>query len=84
MAYSSKGPIPLFKDQQQQQQTHFSRPCDELDDNRPSGSPKVPIFANNRREKSGRGAGRPNVKPSGMNDPYDFDIAPLNILENSI
>jgi len=49
--------------QQQQQQTHFSRLRDELDDNRPSGSPKVPIFANNRREKSGRGAGRPNVKP---------------------
>ena len=84
MAYSSKGPIPLFKDQQQQQQTHFSRLRDELDDNRPSGSPKVPIFANNRREKSVRGAGRPNIKTSGMNDPYDLDIAPLNILENSI
>ena len=32
----------------------------------------------------GRGAGRPFVKPLGMNDPYGIDIAPLNIFENQV
>ena len=44
MAYSSKGPIPLHKDQQQPQQTHFSHPRANMDANRPSESPKAPIL----------------------------------------
>ena len=38
----------------------------------------------NQRERPRRGGGRPSSKPSGMNDPYGIDIAPLNIFENQI
>ena len=37
-----------------------------------------------RRDKPGRGDGRPNSKPSGMNDPYGIDIALLNIFEHQV
>ena len=37
-----------------------------------------------RRKKLGRGGGKPNSKPPGMNDPYGIDIAPLNVCENQI
>ena len=46
---------------------------------RPSANPNVSYSAQERREKPGRGVGRPNAKPSGMNDPYGIDIASLNI-----
>ena len=37
-----------------------------------------------RRDKPGRGDARPNAKPSGMNDPFDIDIAPMNIFDNQV
>ena len=55
--------------------SHAARP--------PAGSGKH-FFAKERKEKPGRGDGRPNSKPSGMNDPYGIDIAPLNVFENQI
>ena len=51
---------------------------------RPPASSGKQFFARDKREKPGRGDGRPNSKPSGMNDPYGIDIAPLNIFENQI
>jgi len=51
---------------------------------RPSANPKTGFSAQDRREKPGRGAGRPNAKPPGMIDPYGIDIAPLNIFENQV
>jgi len=51
---------------------------------RPPASSGKQFFANERRERPGRGDGRPNSKPSGMNDPYGIDIAPMNIFENQI
>ena len=51
---------------------------------RPPANSGKQFFARDRREKPGRGDGMPNSKPSGMNDPYGIDIAPLNIFENQI
>ena len=34
-----------------------------------------------QKREDRRGAGRPNVKPLGMNDPYGINIAPLNIFK---
>ena len=50
----------------------------------PPQSNKKGFHAFERRDTPGRGAGRPNSKPSGMNDPYDLDIAPLNVFENQV
>ena len=83
MAYSANMPIPSYKNQNTPSHFHSSTPADD-DANRPSTSPNVPFSANNRREKPGRGAGRPFVKPSGMNDPYGIDIALLNMFENQV
>ena len=79
MAYSVNVAIPAYKDQNQPASHSHSYAHTDMDDNRPSTSSNVPFSANNRREKPGRGAGRPFVKPSGMNDPYGIDIALLNI-----
>ena len=51
---------------------------------RPPASSDKQFSAHQKREKPGRGGGRPNSKPPGMNDPYGIDIAPLNIFENQI
>ena len=54
-------------------------------DRRPSfTSSKQHRPSQNQRERPRRGGGRPSSKPSGMNDPYGIDIAPLNIFENQI
>ena len=42
---------------------------------RPPASSKKQFFARKRKEKPGRGDGRPNSKPPGMNGPYGIDIA---------
>ena len=51
---------------------------------RPPASSDKHFSADDSREKLGRGDGRPNSKPLGMNDPYGIDIALLNIFENQI
>ena len=51
---------------------------------RPPASSDKQFSARERREKLGRGGGKPNSKPPGMNDPYGIDIAPLNIFKNQI
>ena len=52
--------------------------------NRPLANPNAFQPPHDRREKSGRGDGRPQSKSPGMNDPYGIDIAPLNIFENQV
>ena len=47
-------------------------------------SKPIRFKATERRDKPGRGDGRPNSKPSGMNDSYGIDIAPLNTFENQV
>ena len=42
---------------------------------RPTASSDKQFSARERREKLGRGAGKPNSKPPDMNDPYGIDIA---------
>ena len=51
---------------------------------RPPANPDAVKSSQERREKSGRGDGRPHSKSPGMNDPYGIDIAPLNIFENQV
>ena len=41
----------------------------------PSASSDKQFSARERREKLGRGGGKPNSKPPDMNDPYGIDIA---------
>ena len=84
MAYSSAAPIPLYKKQGQQQsnQPDRSGPGQERRPPPKSNTKGFPAFE--RRDTPGRGAGRPNSKPSGMNDPYDLDIVPLNVFENQV
>jgi len=85
LAYSSSGPIALHKEQgQQQQQKILPERSGSEQDRRPFQSNKKRFDSFERRDKPGRGAGRPNSKPSGMNDPYDLDIAPLNVFENQV
>ena len=56
-----------------------------INDRRPSStSSKQHRPTQKQRERPRRGGGRPSSKPSGMNDPYGIDIAPLNIFENQI
>ena len=52
--------------------------------NRPPANHNAFNPPQDRREKSGRGDGRPQSKYPGMNDPYGIDIAPLNIFENEV
>ena len=80
MAYSSAAPIPLYKEQGQQK-TYSERSSSGQESPQ---SNKKGFHAFERRDTPGRGAGRPNSKPSGMNDPYDLDIAPLNVFENQV
>ena len=84
MAYSSAAPIPLYKEQGQQQKSQPDRsgPGQERRPPPKSNAKGFPAFE--RRDAPGRGAGRPNSKPSGMNDPYDLDIVPLNVFENQV
>ena len=51
---------------------------------RPPASSDKQFSAHERREKSGRGGGKLNSIPPGLNDPYDIDIAPLNFFGNQI
>jgi hypothetical protein len=51
---------------------------------RPPANPNAVQSAQEQRQKSGRGDGRPQSKSPGMNDPYGIDIAPLNIFENQV
>ena len=67
MAYSNVAPIPLHKEQGQFK--GFPDRSSNRTEQRPPKSPKEAFSAFERRDKSGRGAGRPNSKPSGMNDP---------------
>ena len=82
MAFSTSKPIPLLKDQSQ----HYSHATSSTvqADNHPPASPKVLFSASDRRDKPGRGDGRPNIKSLGILDPYGIDIAPLNIFENQV
>ena len=81
MAYSSIAPIPLHKEQGQQK-SYPERSGSGQERRPPPQSNKKSFQTFERRDKPGRGAGRPNSKPSGMNDPYDLDIACLNVSEN--
>ena len=83
MAYSSAAPIPLYKEQGQQK-IYPERSSSGQERRPPPQSNKKGFQAFERRDTPGRGAGRPNSKPSGMNDPYDLDIAPLNVFENQV
>ena len=83
MAYSSAAPIPLHKEQGQQKiYPEWSSSGQER--RPPPQSNKKGFHAFERRDTPGRGAGRPHSKPSGMNDTYDVDIAPLNVFENQV
>ena len=74
MAYSNVAPIPLYKEQGSQKS--YPDRSGSGQERHPPKSPKefTPVFE--RRDMPGRGAGRPNSKPSGMTDPYGIDIAP--------
>ena len=50
----------------------------------PPAKPNALNLPQDRREKLGRGDGRPQSKSPGMNDPYGINIATLNIFENQI
>ena len=50
----------------------------------PAASSDRRFSAKDKREKPGRGDGRPNSIPPGMIDPYGIDIASLNIFETQI
>ena len=68
MAYSNVAPIPLHIEQGQLKgppDRNFKRT-----EQRPPKSLKEAFSAYERRDKPGRGNGRPNSKPLGMNDPY--------------
>ena len=83
MAFShSVGPTPLHRDHGQRGPSERSGSGQEK--RSPQVNPKTFPPASERRDAPGRGAGRPNSKPSGMNDPYDLDIAPLNVFENQV
>ena len=84
MAYSSAAPIPLYKEQGQQQKSQPDRSGSGQERRPPPKSNTKGFPAFERRDAPGRGAGRPNYKPSGMNDPYDLDIVPLNVFENQV
>ena len=78
--YSPINPPTYFK--KQSKQKHQARGAALAA--RPPANSERKHFAQDSREKSGRGDGRPNSKPPGMNDPYGIDIAPLNIFEKQI
>ena len=78
--YIPINPLPKFKGQGKHK--HQARGAAQAA--RPPATFERKRFAQDRREKPGRGGGRPNSKPPGMNDPYGIDIAPLNIFENQI
>ena len=78
MAYSSTTPIPMHKEQGQPK-NYPERGGPGQERRPPLQSNKKSFQAFERRDKPGRGAGRPNSKLSGMNDPYNLDIAPLNV-----
>ena len=83
MAYSkTAGPIPLHREHGQRESSERSSSVQEK--RPPQSSQKTFQPAFERRDTPGRGAGRPNSKPSGMIDPYGIDIAPLNVFENQV
>ena len=45
---------------------------------------QVTLYTTLHKERPRRGGGRPFSKPSGMNDPYGIDFAPMNIFETQI
>ena len=84
MAYSNVGPIPLHREQAPPRNS--SERSGTGQEKRPPQQSTKQFFpsGSERRDAPGRGAGRPNSKPSGMIDPYDIDIAPLNVFENQV
>ena len=85
MAYSNQPPIPLYKEQPEQQ-WHSSERGAMRKEQRPPPMQAKETFQGSatRRDKPGRGDAGPNAKPWGMNDPFDIDIAPMNIFENQV
>ena len=83
MAYSNQPPIPLHRDTNQQTREPQSQGTFRQEQ-RPPQKAKETFSGSARRDKPGRGEARPNVKPPGMNDPFDIDIAPMNIFENQV
>ena len=83
MSYSkTAGPIPLHREHGQTESSEISGSVQEKRPPQSSQNTFQPAFE--RRDTPGRGAGRPNSKPSGMIDPYGIDIAPLNVFENQV
>ena len=76
MAYSNVAPIPLYKEQGQQK--YYSDRSSSGQERRLSKGAKEFPPAFERRDAPGRGAGRLNSKP------YGIDIAPLNVFENQV
>ena len=75
----NKPPVPFQRHGKHKQQargaSHVARPAASSDRR---------FSAKDKREKPGRGDGRPNLIPPGTNDPYGLDIASLNIFETQI
>ena len=84
MAYSNQPPIPLHREQQEQQWSPMDRGATRKEQRPPKLAKETFQGSAARRDKPGRGDARPNAKPSGMNDPFDIDIAPMNIFENQV
>jgi len=83
MAYSNQPPIPLHRDTNQQKWEKQNQ-GNVRQEQRPPQKAKETFSGPARRDKPGRGEARPNAKLSGMHDPFDIDIAPMNIFENQV
>ena len=71
-SFSTGQPLLPYKKQGYKQFSHGASQAASCS----TANPKAISSTQDRRERPGRGDGRPNSKSPGMNDPYGIDIAP--------